>query len=98
MEQRVIQRTEELQAANKELEAFTYSVSHDLRAPLRHISGFCRSLVATGLIDRFILVVHPIALGQGQPLFSDLVEPLPLKLEAGKAFPGGGMAQIYRPA
>ena len=60
--------------------------------------SFARALVAQGLVDQFALIVAPVALGEGLPLFSELAAPLRLELTSSKAFPGGAVAQIYRAA
>jgi dihydrofolate reductase len=50
------------------------------------------------LVDQFALMMHPMALGKGLLLFSELAAPMRLKLMSSKAFSGGAVAQIYRAA
>jgi PAS domain S-box-containing protein len=78
LEERVHQRTAQLEAANKELEAFSYSVSHDLRAPLRAVDGFAGILAEehAGRLDeegrRVVGVIRREATRMGQ-LIDDLL-------------------------
>jgi signal transduction histidine kinase len=78
LEQRVIERTGQLEAANQELEAFSYSISHDLRAPLRAINGFARILLEehaphmTDAAQEYLSLVRDNAQQMGQ-LIDDLL-------------------------
>ena len=78
LEERVKQRTSQLEAVNNDLKAFTYSVSHDLRTPLRAISGFSEQLVKlyNGQLDangvRMLKIVSDNAIKMGQ-LIDDLL-------------------------
>jgi len=71
LESRVAERTAELEKANAELEAFTYSVSHDLRAPLRHVVGYIDLLQralpagAGGDVERFSKIISDAARHMG---------------------------------
>ena len=60
-------------------------------------AGFARSLVALGLVDEFRLVIHPVALGSGVPLFADLPQPMHLELVNTFRFRAGAVAHVYRP-
>ncbi|GAC1326973.1 MAG: hypothetical protein NVSMB17_00390 [Candidatus Dormibacteria bacterium] len=77
LERRVAERTAQLEASNRDLESFTYSVSHDLRAPLRAIAGFSRLLekkyapsmdeTASGYVRRIV---------QGADRMGDMIDDL----------------------
>jgi dihydrofolate reductase len=58
---------------------------------------FAQSLVKLGLVDEYRLVVHPVALGRGLPLFSTLDAPLALKRVETRVFAGGVVAEVLRP-
>jgi PAS domain S-box-containing protein len=77
LDQRVTARTAELEAVNRELEAFCYSVSHDLRAPLRHVIGFVellRANIAPSLTE--INLCHLTNISQAARRMGDLVDDL----------------------
>ena len=61
-------------------------------------ANFAQALAAHGLIDEYKLMVHPVALGKGLPLFSGLAKPVDLKVISAKTFNSGAMALVYQPA
>jgi dihydrofolate reductase len=61
-------------------------------------AGFAQSLVKQGLVDEYRLLVHPVALGRGLPLFSGLPKALYLKLVSATTFASGAVAHVYQPA
>ncbi|MCK9283087.1 MAG: PocR ligand-binding domain-containing protein [Rhodocyclaceae bacterium] len=83
LEQRVSNRTEQLEAANRELEEFSYSISHDMRTPLRAVAGFARILLDEhgARLDpegrRLLGVVHDNTVFMGQ-LIDGIIEFLRL--------------------
>jgi dihydrofolate reductase len=61
-------------------------------------ASFAQSLVEAGLIDEYRLLIYPVAIGKGKPIFSKTRAPLGLKLQYAKPFDNGEVAHVYRPA
>lgn len=59
-------------------------------------ASFVQALSRLGLVDEYRLVINPVALGSGQPLFKDLAAPLRLNLIEAKTFPTGTVIHVYR--
>jgi dihydrofolate reductase len=60
-------------------------------------ASFAQSLVKLGLVDEYRLLVHPVVLGRGLPLFSALSERRPLTQLSSTTFPSGAVAHVYVP-
>ena len=59
---------------------------------------FARALTESGLVDEYRLLVHPVVLGRGLPLFAGIARAVDMRLVSSTVFPSGAIAQIYRPA
>ena len=60
-------------------------------------AAFVQSLSRLGLVDEYRLVILPVALGSGLPLFKDLPKPLRVDLAEARSFPDGTVIHVYRP-
>jgi dihydrofolate reductase len=61
-------------------------------------AAFAQSLSRLGLVDEYRLILQPVALGDGLPLFKDLTAPLRLELVDAQTYPTGATLHVYRPA
>jgi dihydrofolate reductase len=61
-------------------------------------AAFAQSLTRLGLVDEYRLVLQPVALGEGKPLFKDLAAPLRLELVDAQTYNTGAALHVYRPA
>jgi dihydrofolate reductase len=61
-------------------------------------AGFAQSLSRLGLVDEYRLILQPVALGDGKPLFKDLAAPLRLELVEATTYDSGAALHVYRPA